>query len=97
MLLTYILSYTHIKIQIITHTLLHVLNYNKPPLKHASDGSHALQLVLEQQGRREESGRVLEQRVYKPRKHLKRPSRRPGKRNSRANLDYKQRAHAAQS
>jgi hypothetical protein len=38
----------HVKIQIITHTLSHVLNYNKPPLKHASDGSHALQLALKQ-------------------------------------------------
>jgi hypothetical protein len=40
---------SRVKIQIITHTLSHVLNYNKPPLEHASDGSHVLQLVLEQQ------------------------------------------------
>jgi hypothetical protein len=40
-------SYTS-KIQIITHTFSHVLNYNKPPLKHASNSSHALQLVLKQ-------------------------------------------------
>jgi hypothetical protein len=39
----------HVKIQIITHTLSHVLNYNKPPSEHVSDDSHALQLALEQQ------------------------------------------------
>jgi hypothetical protein len=42
-------AYNHVKIQIITHTLSHVLNYNKPPLEHASDGSYALQLALKQQ------------------------------------------------
>jgi hypothetical protein len=42
-------TFSHVKIQIITHTLLYVLNYNKPPLEHASDGSHALQLALKQQ------------------------------------------------
>jgi hypothetical protein len=39
----------HVKIQIITHTLSHVLNYNKPSSEHVSNGSYALQLALEQQ------------------------------------------------
>jgi hypothetical protein len=36
------------KIQIITHIFSHVLNYNKPPLKHASDSFYVLQLTLKQ-------------------------------------------------
>jgi hypothetical protein len=38
-----------VKIQIITYTLLYILNYNKLLLKHVSNSFYALQLALKQQ------------------------------------------------